>query len=89
LAARQLFDAPQHLARRAVRERGEEDARGRDALLDEVGDAIRDGARLARTRARDDERRARRGGRHGELLLVQFLAVTRQPFGQQPRPPVV
>src|SRR5215207_3802856 len=76
------FDAAQHLARSAVREGRKHHARGRDAVLYEVCDAVGYGARLPRPRARDDERRARGRCRHGELLLVQLLPVAREPVGE-------
>ena len=48
---------------------------GGNPLLQQIRDAIGERARLARTRAGDDERRARRRGDGGELLLVQFRRV--------------
>ena len=74
-AADQLGDAPHHLARGFVRERQQQNPVGRDALFEQIGDAIRERARLARARAGDDERRAGRRGDGGELLLVEFARV--------------
>ena len=69
-AARQHLDAAQHLARRAIGKSREHDARGRNALLDQVGDAVGNRARLAGACARDDERRARIGCGDRELFFV-------------------
>ena len=48
---------------------------GGNALLQQIRDAIGERARLARTRAGDDERRAGRRGDGGELLLVEFARI--------------
>ena len=71
----QIRDAPHHLTRGLVREREQEDAVGWNALFEQIGDAIGERARLARTRARDHERRAGRGGDGGALLFVKFARV--------------
>ena len=46
-----------------------------DAVLEQVGHAIRQGARLAAAGAGDDQRRTRRRGHRGVLLLVQLPRV--------------
>ena len=48
---------------------------GGNALFQQIGDAIGERARLARTRAGDDERRAGRRGDGGQLLRIQFARV--------------
>ena len=62
----------EHLVGGAAREGEEEDALGRDAAFDEVGDAVDERARLPGAGAGDDEQRtvAVRGG--GGLLGVQL-----------------
>ena len=75
-AGHERLGAREHLARGAVRERQQEDARGRHALLDEVGDAVDERAGLARARRREDEHRAVRRRRGGALLGVEgFLEI--------------
>ena len=73
--AEQVGNALHHFARRLVREREQQNAVGRNALFQKIRDAIRQRARLARTRAGDDERRTGRRGDGGELLLVEFARV--------------
>ena len=68
-------DAPHHFAGGLVGERQQQDAVGGDALFQQVGDAVGERARLARTGAGDDERRAGRRGDGGELLRVEFARV--------------
>ena len=53
--AQQIADALLHHARGFVRERHREDRAGRHALFDQLRHAIRDHARLARSRARENE----------------------------------
>ena len=53
----ELGDAPAHLVGGLVGERDREDRRRRNALVDEVGDAMREHPRLARSGAGDDEQR--------------------------------
>src|SRR5205823_5023922 len=78
--AHEPFGAREHLARGATGEREKEDSLGRDAALDEIGDAMDQGARLSGARAGDDEQRrvaecdgARliRVERRGDPLLVR------------------
>ena len=73
--AEQIGDAPHHFTRRLVREGEQQNAVGRNALFQKIRDAIRQCARLARTRAGDDERRTGRRGDGGELLFVEFARV--------------
>ena len=57
--AEQRLDARAHLLRGLVGEGDRQDAiRRADVAADEVGDAVRDDARLARARAREDQERA-------------------------------
>ena len=63
-------DAVEHFARSFIRESEEQNVAGDDAVFDEVGDAIRERARLPRARASDDERWAGRRGDGGELLGI-------------------
>ncbi len=67
--------ARQHLAGGAAREGEQHDALGRDAALDEEGDAVDERPRLAGARARDDERRPGPGGRGGVLRRVERAGV--------------
>ena len=71
----QIGDAVEHLAGGLVREGEEEDVARVDALLEQVGDAIGEGARLARAGPGDDEQRSRRRGHGRVLLFVQFARV--------------
>jgi len=74
LRAYHFGDALAHLARRFVRERHSQNAGGVYApLLDQVGGAVRDRARLARPRARHDSYRPVHMPRGLPLLLVQSL----------------
>ncbi len=66
----EIRDAIEHLARGLVREGEKEDVARIDAVLEQVGDSIREGARLAGTGSGDHEQRARRRGYRGVLLLV-------------------
>ena len=71
----EVGDAVEHLPRGFVGESEEEDVSRVDAVLEQVGDAVGEGARLARAGAGDDEKRTRRRGHRGVLLLVQFARV--------------
>ena len=76
LVAEQVHDAVAHLARRLVRERDGDDAVGMDVLdCDQVGDAVRDHARLAAARPGEDQQRPLR-------VLDRFL-LGRVEFGEQ------
>ena len=68
-------DAPHHFAGGLVRERQQQDAVGGNALFQQIRDAVGERARLARTGAGDDERRAGRRGDGGQLLRIQFARV--------------
>ena len=57
-AANHAIDALAHLCRRLVRERDCQDAVGRHAVCQEIGDATGEHLRLSRTGARHDEQRA-------------------------------
>jgi hypothetical protein len=56
LRAGQIFDAPQHFARGAIGKSREQNSLRRNALFDQISDAVSYRARFARSRARDDER---------------------------------
>ena len=75
VAADQVRDAVHHLARRLVRERQQEDAVDRDALLEQVRHPIGQRARLARARPGQHQRRPRRGRDRRELLRVELRLV--------------
>ena len=71
----EICDAIEHLARGFVGEGEEQDVARIDAVLEQVGDAIRQGARLAGAGAGDDQQRTRRRGHRGVLLLIQLRRV--------------
>ncbi len=73
--AEQIADAPHHFAGGLVGEREQQNAVGGNPLLQQICDAIRERARLARTRAGDDERRAGRRGDGGQLLRIEFARI--------------
>ena len=73
LAAYHLLDAAAHLLRRLVGEGQRQYVLRRDTLLQHVGYARGEHPRLARTRARDDERRCVVVDDGGALRLVQTL----------------
>ena len=64
VAADQVLHALHHLAGCLVGESQQQDAIDRDSLLEQVRHAVGQRARLARARAREHQRRPRRG-RHG------------------------
>ena len=70
----ELRRALQHLARRAVGEREQQDALGRHALLHQVGDAVHERARLPSAGRGQHEERTVRRRRRRALLAVQDLA---------------
>ncbi len=72
LDAGQLLDAVEHLLRRLVGEGEQQDLAGAHPFREKPRDAVREGARLSRSRARKDEQGARLG-RHGAVLLVVEL----------------
>ena len=77
-APQSFVEARAHLAGGLVGERHGEDAPRRDALArDEVGDAIRDDARLAAAGAGEDEERALRVGDRGGLRIVELVVAHR------------
>ena len=71
----ELLDAAEHLPRRLVGKRQEEDLRGVDAVFDQPRDAVGEGARLPAASAGDDQHRPVAGHHHLELLAVELLAV--------------
>ena len=72
--ADELFDALGHLGGGLVGEGDGEDGVRRDtALLDEIGDAVRDDARLARARSGKDEHRTVDGLDCLTLLGIKFV----------------
>ena len=74
-ATEQVSDAFHHFASRLVGEGQQEDAVSRDAVLDEPGDAVGQGARLAGTRTGEDQAGPRGRGDCLILLGVEFLRV--------------
>ena len=72
-------DALAHLGRGLVGERDGEDLRRVDALVDEVGDAVREHAGLAGAGTGDDEQRARFVDDGVELIGVEALGERRRP----------
>ena len=80
LLPQQIRHAPHHFPGGLVGERQQQDAVRRNALLQQVGHAVGERARLARARAGDDQRRPRRRGDGGELLLVQFARVVNRKW---------
>ena len=71
--AQQVADAVFHHARGFVGERDGENGAARDALFDQMGDAIGDDARLAGAGAGENEQRAF-GREHGfALAFVEFV----------------
>jgi len=64
--------AIEHFARSFVREREEENIRWRDAVLQQVGDAINQRPRFAAARTRNDERRTGRRHDRGTLLRIEL-----------------
>ena len=68
----EILDALQHLARGLVGESEQEDLVGLHALVQQVGHAVGEGARLARARAGQHQRRAGRCCHGGVLLVVEF-----------------
>ena len=75
LPAQQIGDAPHHFAGGLVGEREQQNSVRRDALFQQIGDAIGERARLAGAGAGNDERRAGRRGDGGQLLRIQFARV--------------
>ncbi len=69
------LDPAEHLAGRLVREGQQQDARGVVARLDQAGDAVDEGARLAGAGARNDQDRPAPGEDHVALLVVQLPVV--------------
>jgi hypothetical protein len=76
LRTRERFDAAKHLASGPVGECGEEDPLRRNALLDQIGDAVGDRTRFARAGSRNDQGGLGRGGNDAKLLVVQFRLVS-------------
>jgi len=74
-AAEQVSDPFHHFAGRLVGEGQQEDAVGRDSVLDEPGDAIRQRARLACARTGKDQAGPRLCGDGLILLGVELLRV--------------
>src|SRR5882724_963169 len=74
-ASDQIRDSPHHFGGGFVREREQQNPFRRNPLLQQIRDAISQRARFARTRARDDKRRAGRRGDGGKLLRIEFARV--------------
>ena len=66
----EICDPIEHLARGLVGEGEEKDVAWIDAVLEQVGDPICQGARLAGAGSGDDQQRTRRRGHRGVLLLI-------------------
>ncbi len=75
LLPEQIRHPPHHFLGRLVGEREQQNALGRDALLQQVGDPIGERAGFARPGAGNDQRRARRGGDGRVLLRVEFAGI--------------
>ena len=67
--------AIEHLPRGFVRESEQQDIARIDAVLEQIGDAIGQRARLAAARAGDHQQRPRRRRHRRELLLIQLRRV--------------
>jgi len=73
LPDQQVADALLHLSRRLIREGNGKDRAARHALLDEVSDAIRNGARFSRPRTGENQDRAFQCCRGFALSGIQFV----------------
>ncbi len=71
----QIRDAIEHLARGFVRKSEQQDIARVDAVLEQIRDAIGEGARLPAARAGDDQERTGRRRHRRELLLIQLRRV--------------
>jgi hypothetical protein len=78
----QVGHAIEHLARGFIREGEKKDVARVDAVLEQVSDAISEGARFARASPGDDEQRSRRRGHGSVLLLVQLARVINADRGR-------
>ncbi len=74
-ATEQIVHAPHHFAGGLVGEREQQNPVRRNPLLQQIGHAIGQRPRLARTRARDDQGWTRRCGDGRVLLGIQFRRV--------------
>ena len=72
--AGQVLHPVEHLPGGLVGEGEEEDLVRPDALAEQMGDAVGEGARLAGTGASQHEQRPRRGGDRGVLFIVEIPA---------------
>ena len=70
----EIGDPIEHLARGFVGEGEEQDVARIDAILEQVGDAISQGARLAAARAGDDQQRTRRRGHRRDCCSFSSAA---------------
>ena len=70
-----IRDAIEHLPRGLVRESEQQDVARVDSVLEQIGHAIRQRARLPAARAGDHQQRPRRRGHRRELLLIQLRRV--------------
>src|SRR5207237_2544958 len=71
----ELLDAAQHLARRLVRERQQQDLLRIDTVLDEPRNALGEAPRLAAAGSGDAQTRPFAGHHHLELLGIELLVV--------------
>ena len=82
-AAQQVPDPFHHFAGRLVGEGQEENAVGGDSVLDEPGDAVGQGARLAGTRTGEDQAGSRGCSDRLILLGIEFLRVVDPQVGRR------
>ena len=73
--AEQIADSPHHFAGGLVREGQQQNPVGGDALLQQIGHAISERARLAGASPGDHQGRPRRRGDGGQLLGVEFARI--------------
>ena len=82
-AAQQVPDPFHHFAGRLVGEGQEENAVGRDAVLDEPSNAVGEGARLSGPRTSEDQAGPRGRGDRLILLSIEFLRVVDPQVGRR------
>ena len=71
----QICDAIQHLAGSFVREREQQNVSRIDAVLEQIRDAIGEGARISRAGASDHKDRSGRSSDRRELLFIELSGV--------------
>ena len=75
IAAEQIGHTPHHFSCRFVREREQQDAVGGNALFQQEGHPISEGACFARAGSGDDQGRSGGRGDSGVLLWIQFARI--------------